>query len=95
MSPEDQFSDERDVEFASEGGYHWFQARVQVTFRDDNNPINWAVKRIIVLGENYLGGCSYHDLNDFKRDGYFRDMAAEAIAEARGKLARMSVGIRT
>lgn len=88
--PEEQFDQDDDVEFANEGGWHWFQARVRVVFRDDANPKNWAVQRDDVLGEDYLGGCSYHDLADFRRDGYFRDMVNEATREAKQKLARMS-----
>lgn len=95
MSPEDQFSEQEDVEFANEGGWHWFQARVQVVFRDDDNPKHWSVQRDDVLGEDHLGGCSYHGLKDFMEPGgYFRDMVSEAISEARGKLARMGAGIR-
>lgn len=98
MSPHGAFSEQDDVEFALEGGWHWFQARVQVLFRDDDNPKNWATPRTRLLGEDYLGGCSYHSLQDFIRpdSGYFRDMVGEAIREARGALARMrETGIRT
>lgn len=92
-SPQGHFSEDDDVAFAMEGGWHWFQARVQVMFRDEHNPKRWATQRDDVLGEDYLGGCSYHDLEDFKSGGYFRDMVREAISEARGKLARMADGI--
>lgn len=87
--PADHFDFDDDIEFAREGGWHWFQARVQVTFRDDQNPCNWAVTRQHVLGEDYLGGCSYHGLDDFRRGGYFTDMVREAISEARGTIERM------
>ena len=87
--PADSFSFEDDVEYAREGGWHWFCARVQVIFRDENNPKNWAVRRDLVLGEDFIGGCSYEDLKSFRSDGYFRDMVAEAISEARGKLSRL------
>lgn len=91
MSPADGMQFDEDIEFASEGGWHWFQARVQVVFRDDANPRNWAVQRDQVLGEDYLGGCSYHGLEDFKTGGYFRDMVGTAIDEARSKLERMKL----
>lgn len=89
--PEGHFDYPEDVEFAREGGWAWFAARVQVVFRDDDNPKHWAVPRRLVLGEDYLGACSYHGLSDFKSGGYFRDMVAEAISDARGKLERMSL----
>lgn len=93
--PAGHFEREDDVEFAREGGWHWFQARVQVAFRDDENPKNWAVVRERVLGEDYLGGCSYRNLEDFRTGGYFRDMVAEAVREARGTLGRMCERLRT
>ena len=89
-SPAGHFEFPEDIEFAQEGGWHWFQARVRVLFRDDDNPKNWATPRTRLLGEDYLGGCSYHSLEDFKVSGYFRDMVSEAVREARGTLARMS-----
>ena len=94
LNPAGNFDDPRDVEFANNGGWHWFQARVQVVFRDTANPKNWAVQRDVVLGADYLGGCSYHGLTDFKAGGYFRDMVRSAVEEARAKLVRASVGIR-
>jgi hypothetical protein len=90
----DEDTDAETEAFCAEGGWHWCQVRVQVIFRDDANPRNWAVQRDQVLGEDYLGGCSYHDLADFKSGGYFRDMVATAIDEARSKLSRMSADIR-
>lgn len=77
--PTDHFEFTDDVEFANEGGWHWFQARVQVFVEDDH-----------VLGEDYLGGCSYHNLEDFKRGGYFRDMVRTAVADARQTLHRLA-----
>lgn len=88
-SPADNLTDDADIAFASEGGWHWFTARVQVVFRDDANPKNWAVARQDVLGEDYLGCCSYRNLEDFRTSGYFRDMVHEAIREARGHIARI------
>ena len=80
--PEDFFAsgdDECDAEavaFANEGDWHWFMARVQVKFGEDD----------IVVGADYCGACSYHDFADFKRDGYFANMVSEAIREARATL---------
>ena len=96
MDPADSFYEQEDIDFAREGGWHWFAARVQVVFRDDDNPKNWAVRRDDVLGEDYLGGCSYRSLKDFTAPGggYFRDMVHEAVREARAKLNRMAADIR-
>lgn len=47
-------------------------------------------KTTVVLGEDYLGGCSHHSLADFKAGGYFRDMVAEAIGEARAHAGRLA-----
>lgn len=91
--PEDSFCDDADVEFAREGGWHWFQARVQVAFVDRDNPTSWANTCKRVLGEDYLGGCSYHGLKDFREGGYFRDMVSQAINEARG-MARMASTVK-
>lgn len=91
MSPHGAFSEQDDVEFALEGGWHWFQARVQVLM----DVAGSDEQRL--LGADYLGGCSYHSLKDFIRpgSGYFRDMVGEAIREARGTLARMNAtGVR-
>lgn len=88
------FDDEQDREFASDGGWHWCQVRVQVVFRDVDNPKKWAAEHAVVLGKDYLGACSYLDFADFRRGGYFRDMVNEAISETRDKLARATCGIR-
>src|SRR4051812_27979951 len=73
FDPAGHFDLDDDVAFAREGGWHWFQARVEVKFRDG-----------LVLGDDYLGGCSYDNLEDFMQPGgYFRDMVREAIRRAR------------
>lgn len=72
--PEDFLEFPEDLEFAREGGWHWFCARVTVECDG------------ILLAEHYLGACSYHGLADFKAGGYFRDMVREVIAEARKAL---------
>jgi hypothetical protein len=99
VAPEDddpagQFDAADDVAFAREGGWHWFMARVRVAFIDADNPKNWAMTRERVLGEDYLGGLSYHGWADFKSGGYFRDMVSEATKEARGSLARMCACVK-
>lgn len=39
------------------------------------------------LGEAFLGDSIHADRDDFRGDGYFRDMVREAISEARKSLA--------
>jgi hypothetical protein len=78
-APEDFLEFPEDIAFARDGGWHWFTARVRVV----------AVCNEIELGSDYLGGCSYHDLDDFIRPvphGYFRDMVREAIRQTRNHL---------
>lgn len=80
MDPADSMEFPEDIAFAQQGGWHWFQARIQVTFGDDDK----------VVGSDYLGGCSYHSLADFIApgpNGYFRDMVRAAVAEARATMA--------
>lgn len=42
----------------------------------------------IELGEDYLGSCFYKDYSDFynEKDGYYTQMADEAIRDAREKI---------
>jgi len=94
MTPEDGMCFEDDIAFAREGGWHWFQARVRVGLaHDPDQPRYYGDDEIDVeLGSDYLGGCSYHSLQDFiapVEGGYFRDMVRCAIDEARKTLARM------
>lgn len=37
-------------------------------------------------GDDYLGQCSYDSEADFKKDGYYEDMKAEALADLRSKV---------
>lgn len=77
MDPADSFQSDEDIAFAREGGWHWFAARVRVLWGHD------------VIGEDYLGGCSYHGLADFiQPGGYFQSMVSEAITDARRTVAR-------
>lgn len=72
FDPADSFERDEDIEFAREGGWHWFQARVRVLWDHD------------VIGEDYLGGCSYHSLADFTAPGgYFQSMVRLACYDAR------------
>lgn len=75
--PADSFEREEDIEFAREGGWHWFTARVRVLW--DHN----------VIGQDLLGACSYHDLEEFTQPGgYFRDMISSACNDARATVAK-------
>lgn len=77
FDPADSLERDDDIEFAREGGWHWFAARVRVLWNHD------------VIGEDYLGGCSYNSLDDFiQPGGYFRDMISEAISDARKTVSR-------
>jgi hypothetical protein len=71
MDPADSMEFEEDIEFARQGGWHWFVARIRVLWDHD------------VIGEDHLGACSYHSLEDFKSGGYFQDMISEACRDAR------------
>lgn len=79
MDPADSFEFDDDIAFAREGGWHWFCARVQITFGESDE----------VVGSVYLGGCSYRSLQEFiaPGPGYFRDMIREAVREARQTMA--------
>lgn len=58
------------------GTYEWFIARVQ------------AYKKGVLLGTEYLGGNLYDSSRDFvdQSGGYYEDMTASAIAEAKKTL---------
>lgn len=59
----------------------------------------WTIVRVIatspsglIVGDAYLGGCSYTDGEaGFRAEGYFDDLAAEARADLAAKLARAYV----
>jgi hypothetical protein len=55
----------------NDGRLSWFCARVRVLWNGQE------------ISADYLGGCCYESVEDFKRDGYFRDMVRTAISEAR------------
>ena len=86
VSPAGYFDFPEDIEFAQEGGWHWFRARVRVLMGVEGSD----EQRL--LGAAYLSACSYHSLQNFIRpgpNGDFRDMVREAVREARGTLANM------
>ena len=61
-----------------QGDILWFTAKVS------------ASKLGIELGTEYLGGCCYESVDQFiQPGGYFTDMVAAAIKEARRTLARL------
>ena len=55
----------------------WFMARVRVTL--DGRE----------LAADYLGGCCYDTIEEFRRDAYFYDMARTAIEAARAAIRNM------
>lgn len=50
----------------------WAWASVKVTA---------SIPGIDLEGVDYLGGCSYRDEEDFKQDGYYEDMKAQALED--------------
>ena len=52
----------------------------------------WFVARVRVLldgreiAADYLGGCCYNTIEEFRRDGYFYDMARSALKDARAAI---------
>jgi len=50
--------------------FAWFTAKVTATY---------AVDSFIFEGEDFLGGCSYKDEEDFKQGGYYESMKQEAL----------------
>ena len=79
ISPRDCFDmdEESFVELCDKidsGVYLWFVARVRVLMNGHE------------LASDYLGGCCYSSPDEFRRDGYFYDMARNALSEARKTL---------
>ena len=65
----------------------------------NNGEIGWFCAKIAVckynleLASEYLGGCEYLSLTDFKENsGYYEDLRDEAIKEAREKLREIVKG---
>ena len=83
MHPRDSFDDTiedidklcRDIDA---GHLEWFVARVD------------AYKCGVLLASEYIGGNLYEDALDFVKDGYFKQMAHEAIESAKAKIAELT-----
>ena len=60
-----------------DGSVLWFMARVRVLL--DGREI----------AADYLGGCRYNTIEEFRRDGYFFDMARSALKDARAAIRNM------
>lgn len=74
-----QGDDDRTFELIANGTYAWFCAKVT------------ASKGGVELGCDYLGGCCYDSEVAFVTDsGYYEDMVASAIDEARKAIARIN-----
>lgn len=61
--------------------------------RIERGELAWFVARVTVecdgrtLGTDYLGGCCYESVDQFRRDNYFFDMVRSACRQARRALA--------
>ena len=59
----------------------------------NSGELAWFVARVTVecdgrtLGTDYLGGCCYESVDQFRRDPYFYDMVRMACEQARRALA--------
>lgn len=71
----DWFGAEEDIIRIERGELQYFAARV--TVECDGNRI----------GTDYLGGCCYESVDQFRRDPYFYDMVRSACRQARRALA--------
>lgn len=79
MDPADSFEFPEDIAIARRGGWNWFQACVTARWTDANG-VNFQ-------GSDHLGGCSYASEEDFKKDGYYTAMKAEALADLNKNIA--------
>lgn len=80
IDPNDHFDDDGETAQAiADGRFEWFMVRVE------------AQRDGVTLGTDYLGGCCYESADDFYRapSDYYADMVAQAIDEARARLARL------
>lgn len=78
MSPVGHFYDATDVSWIHDelrrgNEWAWCCTHVRASFAG-------------LTGDCYLGGCSYASEADFRADGYYADMVAEAIAELTDRL---------
>jgi len=72
-SPEDCHCDPEAAQYVREqmesgNEFAWFCAKITVRYMGEES-------------EQYLGGCSYRDFDDFKYGGYFTDMIQEGLDE--------------
>lgn len=75
---EDGSDDEETIRKIADGTYLWFCAKVTCS------------KAGIVLGTDYLGACCYANVADFVvPTGYWPDMKAQALAEAKITLTKL------
>jgi hypothetical protein len=68
INPADSFEFPDDIEFAREGGSHWFVAFVSVWYQEDEND-----ERLTYLAHDCLGGCSYRSFDEFVSSHRDRD----------------------
>lgn len=72
--PRDHFDDDATCYAIDQGVYEWFVARVRVLL--DGREVS----------TEYMGGCCYEAVAQFRKDIYFHDMARDAIRAARQTL---------
>lgn len=61
------------------------------------NDWAWCTVRVVArfgdfVGSSVLGCCSYKSERDFRRDGYYADMVAEAVEDLNQSIGRAAVG---
>jgi hypothetical protein len=82
LNPRDLFDDavsdiDEIIKDIDRGHLDWFTLRVRVLFEG------------LELGSAYLGGCLYVDPNEILTDGTAEDFIAEAMTEAKERVARL------
>jgi hypothetical protein len=86
MNPRDCFDDavsdiDEIIKDIDRGHLDWFMLRVRVFFED------------LELASSYLGGMLYEDPTECLTDGAAEDMIAEALAEARARIPKLTEGL--
>ena len=86
LSPRDCFDDavsdiDEIIKDIDRGHLDWFMLRVRVFFED------------LELASSYLGGMLYEDPSECLTDGAAEDMIAEALAEARARIPKLTEGL--
>jgi len=80
-----QETDAPDWDFESE------EEKQEVLSKINNGILLWFCARVtaskadITLAADYLGGCCYDSVESFIQDGYYADMIASVITEAKQK----------